>query len=112
MFDRHPEPDGRPSICDISMSLQKPDFKLLQWNKDEDLDEDSKTLGAPLEKGHQLYLDLQKIYISDKDSSSDKTEFMDESALKKFQEVQDVEKKPNDNGHYYHTLVNPELVKL
>ena len=93
------------------MSLQKPDFKLLQWNKDEDLDEDSKTLGAPLEKGHQLYLDLQKIYISDEDTSSDKTEFMDESALKKSQEV-DTEKKPNDNDHYYHTLANPELVEV
>ena len=105
-------PDGRPSICDISMSLQKPDFKLLQWNKEEDLDEDSKALGAPLEKGHHLYLDLQKIYISDKESSSDKVGFMDECAMKKPRGVQDVEKKPTDNNHCYHTLVNPELVEL
>ena len=56
-------------MCDISLGLQKPDFKLLQWSEDGDLDEDSKTLGAPLEKGHQLHLDLQHNYLLKEESS-------------------------------------------
>ena len=56
-------------MCDISVFLHIPDFKLLQWSEDGDLNEESKLLGASLEKGHYLYLDLQHNYLSKEESS-------------------------------------------
>ena len=49
--------------------LQKPDFQILKWSNNEGEGE-ALTLGAPLEKGHHLYRDLQRMYLTQKQDAS------------------------------------------
>ena len=71
MYYRHPEPEKRPLFFDIMIPLQKPDFQILKWSDKEGKGE-ALTLGAPLEKGHHLYRDLQREYlIQNQDKSKD-----------------------------------------
>ncbi len=58
---RQLEAADRPTACDVNVSLQKPEFKLLLW-KSEELSKESTKLGAPLSAGKELYLDLQNTY--------------------------------------------------
>ena len=65
-FSRNPSADDRPSICNIIQDLQRSDFHLLKWNA-EDVNAYSKemrTIGAPLELGEELYMDLQYTYVT------------------------------------------------
>ena len=63
-YCRNPDPGWRPSFADILISLQKPDFQILNWTAKETnmYSEKSRTLGAGLDVGHQLHTDLQKMY--------------------------------------------------
>ena len=51
-------PDTRPMFPHVLQELQVPDFKLLTWMA-EDVADEARTLGAPLEAGEQLYTDIQ-----------------------------------------------------
>ena len=85
-------------MCNISLGLQKPDFKLLQWSEDRDLDEDSMILGAPLEKGHQLHLDLQHNYFfKEKSSGAISNKVIEKVELKSNTISND------DDAHFYYT---------
>ena len=53
---RHPETLSRPTFVDLVSDLSQPDFKLLQTETDT-------CLGAQLDTAHNLYPELQKIYI-------------------------------------------------
>ena len=55
----------RPTFPYIQVELQRPDFKLLTWMAEDvaAYTEETRTLGAPLEAGEQLYTDIQKTYI-------------------------------------------------
>ena len=46
--------------------LQKPDFQVLKWSSEElaNGSKGSRTLGAPLEAGHRLHMDLQRKYFN------------------------------------------------
>ena len=61
LADRNPVPELRPSFSDMFLELQQPDFKLLTWTA-EDVTEQARTLGAPLEAGKELYTDIQRLY--------------------------------------------------
>ena len=53
---RHPETLSRPTFVDLVSDLSQPDFKLLQTEIDT-------CLGANLDTAHNLYPELQNIYI-------------------------------------------------
>ena len=55
---RHPEASSRPTFSDLVTSFDQPDSKLLTCPSDVD----PVVLGAPLEKGENLYRDLQNKY--------------------------------------------------
>ena len=55
---RHPETSSRPTFDDLVSDLSQPDFKLLQTETDT-------CLGANLDTAHNLYPELQKMYIRD-----------------------------------------------
>ena len=62
---RNSEPELRPEFPHIQMELQRPDFKLLTWTA-EDMaahTEQARTLGAPLEAGEKLYIDIRAYYL-------------------------------------------------
>ena len=65
VINRHPNMEDRPVMCEILQQLQKPDFHILKWTKEdkEKYSEEARTLGAPLDCGHELYKDLQTIYL-------------------------------------------------
>ena len=46
--------------------IQKPDFQILKWSSEEvnSYSERARTLGAPLDAGHQLHKDLQRTYLT------------------------------------------------
>ena len=46
--------------------IQKPDFQILKWSSEEvnSYSEQARTLGAPLDAGHQLHRDLQRTYLT------------------------------------------------
>ena len=46
--------------------IQKPDFQILKWSSEEvnSYSERARTLGAPLDVGHQLHRDLQRTYLT------------------------------------------------
>ena len=46
--------------------IQKPDFQILKWSSEEvnSYSEQARTLGVPLEAGHQLHRDLQRTYLT------------------------------------------------
>jgi len=65
MHNRHPTPRSRPTSGSIVETLWKSDRALLTNSvqvKDDDLSQ-SMMLGAPLDEGSKLYLDLQQRYI-------------------------------------------------
>ena len=53
---RHPETSSRPTFVDLVSDLSQPDFKLLQTETDT-------CLGAQLDTVHNLYPELQNIYM-------------------------------------------------
>ena len=55
---RHPETSSRPTFVDVVSDLSQPDFKLLHTETDT-------CLGAELDTAHNLYPELQNIYICD-----------------------------------------------
>ena len=65
LSSRNPESDSRPTFPEIQVELQRPDFKLLTWTAEDvaAYTEETRTLGAPLEAGEELYTDIQKSYI-------------------------------------------------
>ena len=70
---RHPNVEGRPIICEIVQQLQVPDYYVMRWSE-EDMkmySSEARTVGAPLESGHELYKDLQKIYLAKGETEKD-----------------------------------------
>ena len=61
---RHPQSESRPKFAEILLNLQKPDFKLLQWNSDDASPPAARTLGNPVEFASELYKELQDIYVN------------------------------------------------
>ena len=57
-------PESRPSFGDMFLDLQHADFKLLTWTAEDvsAYSEQARTLGAPLEAGEELFVDIQKFY--------------------------------------------------
>ena len=55
---------------DITTELQKPDYQVLKWGKEDagvhpsSHTSKGKIIGAPLEAGYHLYQDLQKTYCN------------------------------------------------
>ena len=63
--DRHPETSSRPIFVKLVSDLSQVDVKLLGSplsNKDKICNLKSPVLGGPLDTGHNLYIDLQKMY--------------------------------------------------
>ena len=64
--DRHPETSSRPTFVKLVSDLSGVDAKLLSSplsNEDETRSPESPVLGSPLDTGHNLYIDLQRIYM-------------------------------------------------
>ena len=66
--DRHPETSSRPTFVKLVSDLSQADVELLGSrlsNEDEDntCSPESSVLGGPLNTGHDLYIDLQKMYM-------------------------------------------------
>ena len=65
MTCRNRTPTLRPRACDILISLQQPDFRIMKWSEEDLLTCDSqkaRVIGSPIEEGYCLYKDLQKAY--------------------------------------------------
>ncbi len=123
---RQLEAADRPTVCDVNVNLQKPDFKLLLWNSEESSDE-SRKLGAPLSAGKELYLDLQITYkyinedekegvgvIKQNETNGDMKKSKEdlgeiEEDLGESKQVDTTEVTDN-KSHHYHVLENPELL--
>ena len=58
------DPSKRPTFMEITTLLQKPDFQVLKWSREDwtTCSEEARTLGAALETGTQLHKDLQKMH--------------------------------------------------
>ena len=65
-INRKPDASDRPGFLDIMVPIQKPDFQILKWSSEEvnSYSEHARTLGAPLDAGHQLHRDLQRTYLT------------------------------------------------
>ena len=61
-MSRRMDPDSRPMFPHILLDLQHPDFKLLTWTAEDvaTYTEEARTLGAPLEAGENLFVDLRQ----------------------------------------------------
>ena len=62
------------------VSIQQPDFQILKWTQDDEnkYSKLARTLGAPIEKGSRLYMDLQRLYIvKEEEKVKDKNERTD-----------------------------------
>ena len=61
---RHPDASGRPQFAQLLQVLSRPEHELLSIPEEEGRVHPQATLlGAPLEAGKQLYLELQNTYI-------------------------------------------------
>ena len=63
--DRHPETSSRPTFVKLVSDLSQADVKLLSSplsNEDKTCNPESPVLGGPLDTGHNLYIDLQRMY--------------------------------------------------
>ena len=56
-------PEIRPAFPHILLALMHPDFKLLKWTAEDvsAYSEQARTLGAPLEAGEELFVDIQNL---------------------------------------------------
>ena len=64
--DRHPETSSRPTFVKLVSDLSQADVKLLSSplsSEDKTCSPESSVLGASLDTGHNLYIDLQKMYM-------------------------------------------------
>ena len=64
--DRHPETSSRPTFVKLISDLFDADAKLLGCplsNEDKICSPESPVLGGPQDTGHNLYIDLQKMYM-------------------------------------------------
>ena len=60
---RHPDSSSRPDFVSVVQQLSLPDTKLLKWSEeDKATDTEAAILGVGLEKGVDLYKDLQELY--------------------------------------------------
>ena len=63
IISRNPEVDGRPAFKEVSDNLLSDEAPLLVWKEeDQGVSAQAAVLGAPLEDGANLYLDLQHTY--------------------------------------------------
>ena len=63
--DRHPETSSRPTFVKLVSDLSQADVELLSSplsNEDKTCNLENPVLGGPLDTGHNLYIDLQKMY--------------------------------------------------
>ena len=62
---RHPDSNERPTFGDIMQELQKSDFHIVKWSEEDikTYSQKTRTLGAPLQLGKELYTDLQATYL-------------------------------------------------
>jgi len=65
-MSRNERESERPSFCDITVSLQQPDFQVLKWSSSDETkyNQLARTLGSDIEKGHDLYPELQRVYCT------------------------------------------------
>ena len=64
--DRHPETSSRPTFVKLVSDLSQADVELLSSplsNEDNTCSPESPILGGPLNTGHNLYIDLQRLYM-------------------------------------------------
>ena len=63
--DRHPETSSRPTFVKLVSDLSQADVQLLSsplTNEDKTCNPENPVLGGPLDTGHKLYIDLQRMY--------------------------------------------------
>jgi hypothetical protein len=62
---RNPNVEERICFCEIIQQLQKSDYELLKWSTEDvnTYSKGSRTIGAPLELGKELFVDLQNTYV-------------------------------------------------
>jgi len=64
LYSRHPDTESRPTFSKLHEALSQPEAKLLGWSeKDKKVHPQAAVLGAPLECGKDLYLELQEMHI-------------------------------------------------
>ena len=64
-YFRHPDTESRPTFSELHAALSQPETELLGWSeRDKKVHPQAAVLGAPLESGKDLYLELQEMYIS------------------------------------------------
>ena len=64
--DRHPETSSRPTFVKLVSDLSQVDVDLLSSplsNENKICIPESPVLGGPLDTGHNLYIDLQRMYM-------------------------------------------------
>jgi len=65
LYSRHPDTESRPTFSELHEALSQPEAELLGWSEeDKKVHPQAAVLGAPLESGKDLYLELQEMYIS------------------------------------------------
>lgn len=62
---RHPETSSRPTFANLVSRLSQPEWAIILWTRrDKETHPQAAILGAPLEAGQGLYLELQNAYYS------------------------------------------------
>jgi len=65
LYFRHPDTESRPTFSELREALSQSEAELLAWSeKDKKVHQQATVLGAPLESGKDLYLELQEMHIS------------------------------------------------
>ena len=63
-FPRHPRTSSRPTFSTLLHTLSQNPTTLLNWTEeDRNVHPLAAVLGAPLEAGLGLYIDLQQVYV-------------------------------------------------
>ena len=59
------DPDSRPGFYEICSMLSLPESKILKWSPEdsETYNEQARTIGAPLEEGENMFIQLHESYL-------------------------------------------------
>ena len=82
---------------------------MLQWSDKESSQKASTSLGASLNSGHCLHIDLQKAYICDDECEKISSSNMEELKGETQKTVMNIDNKCNENDHYYYSLEKSDI---
>ena len=62
---RNVDSESRPGFYEICSRLSLPEFKILKWSPEDRkaYSEQARSIGAPLEEGENMFIELQKTYL-------------------------------------------------